>query len=147
MAAADPRTSATTEPGSQRSPSRRRAVNTAPGSSWRKASAATSRPAITQSHFARTMPRARNAGSTVASVVTSPQPRSSASARRTGSRYSAGSSGSNGILLIATHLQFSFEVQLDHRAVTFHVAELSNVGGGFEIRLYRADTSHVLGGG
>src|SRR5689334_15340191 len=56
---------------------------------------------MTQSHLARMTPRARSAGSTVASVVTSPQPRSSANARRTASRYSAGSSGAKGTDLIS----------------------------------------------
>ncbi len=101
IAAAVPRTSATTVPGVQRSPSPRATVNSAPGSSCRNASAATSRPAMTQSDLARITPRARSDESIVASVVTSPHPRSSARARRTVSRYSAGSSGANGTVFTA----------------------------------------------
>src|SRR5262249_17840467 len=49
---------------------------------------AISRPAITQSALTRKTPRAFCAASTVASVVTSPVPTSSSSARRMMSRYS-----------------------------------------------------------
>ena len=53
-----------------------------PGSSCRNASNATSSPASTQSALTRNTPRARCAGDTVASVVTSPSRTSSSSARR-----------------------------------------------------------------
>ena len=55
-----------------------------------KASAATSMPATTRSPFARIVPRARMPRATVAALVTSPRPRSSASAWRTRSRYASG---------------------------------------------------------
>jgi hypothetical protein len=73
-------------PGSQNAPSGWRTVIVIAGSSWRKTSAATSRPATTHGALARNVPRPRASASTVASVVTSPQPKSSASARRTDSR-------------------------------------------------------------
>ena len=57
-----------------------------PGSSWRNASTATSRPASTQSALTRNTPRACCAAATVASVVMSPSRTSSSSARRTMSR-------------------------------------------------------------
>src|SRR6185295_17084665 len=58
------------------------------GSRIRKVSNATSRPASTQSALTRNWPRARASAGTVAVVVMSPDaPRSSASARRTVSRY------------------------------------------------------------
>ena len=91
-----PRMSATLVPRSQRCPSGQWMVICTAGSSWRKASAAISMPAITHVDFATMIPCAFCSRSMIVSVVTSPQPKSSASARRTSSRYMPGSSGSNG---------------------------------------------------
>ena len=80
-ARAEPATSAISSPARTRSPSRLCAATRTLGSSCRNASNATSSPASTQSAFTRNTPRACCAAGTVASVVTSPAPTSSSSAR------------------------------------------------------------------
>ena len=85
-AAAPPRSRASSVPDSQRSPSRRAASSSTCGSSCRKHSIATSRPASTHDVLTTITPVAVSSAGTTASVVTSPQRTSSASARRTISR-------------------------------------------------------------
>src|SRR5690348_4581175 len=90
-AAAGPLTVATTAPVPTRSPSRADAANITVESSSANTARATSRPAMTQSRLTRNVPTPPSVAGTIARVVTSPDPTSSASARRTRSRYAAGS--------------------------------------------------------
>ena len=79
-ARAEPVARSTTAPASRHSPTGPSSSSTS-GSSRRNTAAATSSPEITPGAFCVIVARARAAASTVASVVASPSPTSSASAR------------------------------------------------------------------
>ena len=83
MPAMPPSTSATTSPGDTSEPSAASARVSTAGSVWRNTSSATSTPAMTPSALATISPRPRMSGGIRESVVMSPGPRSSSSARST----------------------------------------------------------------